>query len=204
MEEKKTKDSTTKKENIEKKKRVNKKQEPEKKEKKTTRTKKQPPKEEIIETSNVVEEPKEIVIEKQSGFNILEVIIIMFITLCFGGLLGSALTYAIANKESIITSIPKELNEFVNTYEDITHNYYEEIDKDKLLNAGIEGMLRFLGDKYSVYMDKDASEEFNEQVEGAYVGIGSEIQRLENGDTIISNPFAEGPAAVAEIGRAHV
>jgi len=144
-----------------------------------------------------VEEAKEIIIEKQTGFNILEVIIIMFITLCFGGLLGSALTYAIGNKGQIITSVPEELQEFVKTYRDISENYYEEIDKDKLLNAGIDGMLKVLEDKYSVYMNEEQSESFNEKVEGKYVGIGTEIQRLENEDTIISNPFEGGPAKVA-------
>ena len=132
--------------------------------------------------------------ELKKGFNNLEVVIIMFITLCFGGLIGSALTYAVSNKEEIITSVPVELNEFVNTYEDIIENYYEEIDHKGLLNAGIEGMLRFLGDKYSVYMDEEESKDFDEQVEGKYVGIGSEIQRLEDGSTIISDPFEGGPA----------
>lgn len=173
--------------------------EPEKKEKVTKTTKK--PKvekvEEIKKIEKKQEETKEIVIEKRSGFNTLEVVIIMFITLCFGGLIGSALTYATSNQGEIITSIPEELNEFVKTYEDLTKNYYEEIDTEKLLNAGIEGMLKFLEDKYSVYMDKETTEEFNEQIEGKYVGIGSEIQRLETGETIISNPFEDGPAKVA-------
>lgn len=150
-----------------------------------------------IEEIEDTEEPTEIVVEKQSGFNILEVIIIMFITLCFGGLLGCALTYAVGNKGQIITSIPEELKEFIETYEDITDEYYEDINKDELLGAGIKGMINFLGDKYSVYMNEKQAEEFNEQVEGRYVGIGSEIQRLENGDTIISNPFENGPAAEA-------
>ncbi len=143
------------------------------------------------------EEEKEIVVEKPSGFNILEVVIIMFITLCFGGLLGSALTYAVENKEEVITSVPSELKEFISTYENIKEEYYEQIDEEDLLDAGIEGMVEYLGDKYSIYMDREETEEFNEQVEGEYVGIGSEIQRLENGDTIISNPFENGPAVKA-------
>lgn len=156
---------------------------------------KEPKNEEALQKE--IEESKEIVIEKQSGFNILEVIIIMFITLCFGGLLGSALTYAVGNNHKIITSIPEELKEFVDTYEDITKEYYEDINKDELLSAGIQGMINFLGDKYSVYMNEEQAEEFNEQVDGSYVGIGAEIQRLEDGTTIISNPFENGPAKKA-------
>ncbi len=139
----------------------------------------------------------EVIVEKPSGFNVLEVVIIMFITLCFGGLLGSALTYAVANKNEIITSIPSELKEFVNTYNNIKEEYYEEVDEKKLLDAGIKGMIGYLGDKYSVYMDQETSEEFNEKVEGEYVGIGSEIRRMTDGTTIISNPFENGPAQKA-------
>lgn len=142
-------------------------------------------------------DPKEIIVEKQTGFNILEVLIIMFITLCFGGLLGSALTYASGNKHKIVTTVPAELKEFTETYEDITDNYYEDINKDELLGSGIKGMLNFLGDKYSVYMNEEESEDFNQEIEGKYVGIGSEIKHLENGDTIISNPFEDGPAKKA-------
>lgn len=198
MEDKEKKKTTTKKRKVEKTIETEKKEELKKKKRKP---KTENSNEEItIEEKQVQEEltePKEIVIEKQSGFNILEVIIIMFITLCFGGLLGSALTYAIGNNNKIITSIPEELKEFVETYEEITEEYYENINKDELLGAGIKGMINFLGDKYSVYMDKTQSDEFNEQVDGSYVGIGSEIQRLEDGTTIISNPFENGPAKKA-------
>lgn len=146
--------------------------------------------EENIKEKNKSENSNEI----KKGFNNLEVVIIMFITLCFGCLLGSAFTYAFGGKSKIITTVPSELNEFISTYEDIIENYYDEIDEKGLLDAGIKGMLNFLGDKYSVYMDEEQSEDFNQEIEGKYVGIGSEIRRLENGDTIISDPFVGGPA----------
>lgn len=134
---------------------------------------------------------------KKAGFNALEVLIIMFITLCFGTLLGSALTYAVGCKEQIITTVPKELNEFLQVYESIKSEYYQDFDEEGLLESGIEGLFNFLDDKYSVYMDKEESSSFNEQVEGEYVGIGTEIQRLVTGETIISNPFEGGPAKEA-------
>lgn len=151
-------------------------------------------KEEIKKEECVERENNRVVIEKKSGFNVLEVLIIMFITLCFGGILGSALTYATRNQKQIITTVPEELNEFLTVYEDIKTEYYEEVDTSGLLESGIKGLFNFLGDKYSVYMDKEETTSFNEQVEGEYVGIGTEIQRLSTGETIISNPFEGGPA----------
>lgn len=176
--------------------RPRKKQEEPKEEKKVKKEKKVKVEtiEEKIEKS---QEQIEVITEKQMGFNTLEVIIIIFISLCFGGLFGSAMTYLTAGKSKIITTVPSELREFVQTYEDIKSEYYEEIDEEELVNAGIKGMLDFLGDKYSVYMDEAESNDFNEQINGEYVGIGSEIQLLENGDRIISDPFEDGPAAKA-------
>lgn len=130
---------------------------------------------------------------KRNSFNTLEVVIIMFITLCFGCFLGSILTYSRDTKYTL-SNIPEELQEFINTYNDILDNYYEEIDKESLLDAGIEGMINFLGDKYSVYMDKEETSDFNEQVEGKYTGIGCELKLQDNETVTISKIFSSSPA----------
>ena len=163
----------------------------------------------------VVEEVKEEVVEispdvivKKEGFNLLEVILIMFITLVFGAMLGSGLTLARSNNtpnnNNVVqnqTTLPNELKEFVETYNNIKDGYYEEVDKDKLLDAGIKGMIDFLGDKYSVYMDEEETKNFEEEVEGKYVGIATEIaikyldeEDITKFDIIISRPFENGPA----------
>ena len=148
------------------------------------------------------------VIVKKEGFNLLEVILIMFITLVFGAMLGSGLTLARSNNtpnnNNVVqnqTTLPNELKEFVETYNNIKDGYYEEVDKDKLLDAGIKGMIDFLGDKYSVYMDEEETKNFEEEVEGKYVGIATEIaikyldeEDITKFDIIISRPFENGPA----------
>lgn len=141
---------------------------------------------------------REIIVEKKVGFNYLEVILIMIITLIIGGFLGGFVNQFMAKttkNESVTVS--HEFQEFLDTYEDIKENYYEEIDEGEMLSAGIKGMIEYLGDKYSVYMDEDETEDFNEQVEGKYVGIGTEIMQLEDGSVIVSNPFEDSPAAKA-------
>jgi len=163
----------------------------------------------------VVEEVKDEVVEispdvivKKEGFNLLEVILIMFITLVFGAMLGSGLTLARSNNtpnnNNVVqnqTTLPNELKEFVETYNNIKDGYYVEVDKDKLLDAGIKGMIDFLGDKYSVYMDEEETKNFEEEVEGKYVGIATEIaikyldeEDITKFDIIISRPFENGPA----------
>lgn len=140
---------------------------------------------------------KEVIIEKKSGFNYLEVILIMIITLILGGFLGSFIT-KFGTKSS--SSIKKEevefgpYQEFIDTYNAIKKDYYEDIDEDKLLDAGIKGMLDFLGDEYSVYMDPAETESFNEEVEGKYEGIGTEIIESEDGAIVIYSVFKDSPA----------
>lgn len=141
---------------------------------------------------------REIIVEKKVGFNYLEVILIMIITLIIGGFLGGFVNQFVTKPTKQESStVSDEFQEFLNTYEDIKENYYEEIDEGEMLNAGIKGMIEYLGDKYSVYMDEEETEEFNEQVEGKYVGIGTEIMQLEDGSVVVSNPFEGSPAAKA-------
>ena len=159
-------------------------------------------KEKKVETSSLEEkelEIREVVVERKAGFNYIEVIVIMIITLILGAVIGSFVTYiANGDKNSQISSeIPSELEEFIQTYHNIITDYYEEVDHDQLLEAGINGMLEYLDDDYSVYMNEEISEEFNEQVEGKYTGIGVEIIQQEDGKVSISKVFDNSPASKA-------
>ena len=149
------------------------------------------------------EEVREIIVEKKSGFNYAEVIVIMIITLIIGGFVGYFISKIDNNRgnkptEKIINKneVPSKLNEFYNIYKMITNEYYEDIDDKELLEAGINGMLNYLGDDYSVYMDQDPSKSFNEQVEGAYTGIGVEILTADD-KTSILQVFSNSPAEEA-------
>ena len=138
-------------------------------------------------------EVREVIIETKSGFNTIEVVIIMIISILFGGLLGSVLTYTRG-----VTSIkaPKELEELVSTYNTIVDNYYGNLNKEELLDSAIKGMVDYLDDPYSVYMDEDASDSFNETVNGKYTGIGAQVMH-KNGKMVIYSVFENSPAAKA-------
>lgn len=165
--------------------------------KEVTKKKRGRPKKVVIE-KEMKEEPqveiREVIVEKKAGFNFIEVIIIMIITVLFGTLIGSMITYK--TNDSSLGGVPDDLSEFVNTYQDLVDNYYDELDKEELLNAGIKGMIEYLGDPHSTYMNVIESEAFTERVEGKYVGIGTEIQYLD-GIITISDPFEDGPASKA-------
>lgn len=134
--------------------------------------------------------------EKKTTFNLLEVIIIMIITALFGAFIGSSVVYFKYSDQKEVKIENKDLNEFVTTYNRLLNDYYNELDKDKLLDAGIKGMIDYLDDPYSSYMDTETSEEFNEEIDGNYVGMGVEIQKKDDKITIVTI-FEDSPASKA-------
>ena len=141
---------------------------------------------EEIDDSNV----REIIVERRSGFNFSEVIIIMIIAIMFGFLLGNIVNFVVFNDKS---SNGDELDELVTTYNNIIDNYYEDVDKEELIDAGIQGMINYLDDPYATYFSGDASDNFNEELDGTYDGIGIEVM-LSNGVISVGNVFHGSPA----------
>lgn len=149
-------------------------------------------------------EIKEVIVERKSGFNYAEVILIIIICLVLGFSCGMFVNKFVgsdtSNKHVTETNkkIPSQFDEFIETYNTLITNYYEKIDNKELINAGISGMLNYL-DEYSTYMDPSISEEFNEQVEGKYDGIGVEIGSLTDKTVIVLRVFKDSPASKAGI-----
>lgn len=138
------------------------------------------------------ENVKEIIIEKKSGFNYPEMIIIMIIALLFGFLIGNIVSFTKGGSTTSSSSYT-ELKELVDTYQDIVDNYYEKVDKEKLIDAGIKGMISYLDDPYAGYLEGSSSEEFNQTLNGSYQGIGIEV--VKNDTTItVTKVFDNSPA----------
>ena len=144
-----------------------------------------------IDDSNV----REIIVERRSGFNFSEVIIIMIIAIMFGFLLGNIVNFVVFRDNS---TVDKELEELVTTYDNIINNYYEEVDKEELIDAGIQGMIDYLDDPYATYFSGEASDEFNEELAGNYEGIGVEV-KLSSGIVSVSRVFDNSPAYKAGV-----
>lgn len=135
-------------------------------------------------------------LNKNKKFNLMEVIALMIITIIFGMFTGGLLMY---RKGTINFGLRKELREFADTYTEILNEYYTDIDASGLLESGINGMVNFLGDPYSVFMDKNTTTAFNEKVNGEYVGIGTEIIQYQDLKVEIKEAYERGPAYKAGI-----
>lgn len=152
-------------------------------------------KEKIMEDENI-DTTKEIVTIKKEGFSYPEMVIIMIIAILFGFLIGNVVSFT--KKETISSSVPSELKEFVDTYNDIVNNYYDKVNKEELIDAGIKGMINYLDDPYATYFDGTSSTNFNQTLEGNYEGIGIEVT-LDKNKVKITKVFADTPAKKAGI-----
>ena len=135
---------------------------------------------------------KKKILKGKNKFTIVEAISFMVVTFALGMIVGGIIMYG---KETYKGSTSSSLDDFISTYNDILNNYYQPVDAEKLLEAGINGMVNYLGDPYSIYMDKEDSEEFNMVLDGKYSGIGAEIQQLvETGEIKILEVYKDSPA----------
>ena len=75
--------------------------------------------------------------------------------------------------------ISKQIDKFYDVYDVLVDNYNGSIDKDKLVEAAISGMVSSVGDVYTSYSGVTDTNSFNELVNGVYEGIGCTIAQSE-------------------------
>lgn len=126
-------------------------------------------------------------------FNLMEVIVLMIITAICSMFITIKVSY-IKNSTSKKILAQADLRELTETYETLISDYYKDVDKKELINAGIRGMIDYLGDPYSTYLDEEQTEAFNEGLEGEYVGMGAEITLKDDETISISRIFDNSPA----------
>ena len=126
-------------------------------------------------------------------FNIKEIIIIIIVT----GVVCSLATGIILFSNYKYTGLKDDeyLNEFVDAYAKVIDQYYTEVDREGMIDNAISGMMNYLEDNYSIYMDQSEADSLTSQLSGEYKGIGIEI--LTN--NVINSVFEDSPADEAGI-----
>jgi carboxyl-terminal processing protease len=75
----------------------------------------------------------------------------------------------------------------------IAENYYREIDKDKLFDAGMAAGVESLDDRFSAYFDPKQYKEFEEATDGAFEGVGMNVAEVKRGLRVLT-VFEGSPA----------
>ena len=140
-------------------------------------------KESLLKKRSGIFNELEIDLEGDSKFSIFEVIIVTFISIIFGIIVGYILTYT-STPIKAIKSDPN-LEEIISAYNTLKNNYYDDVDEVSLADNAIKGMVGSLNDTYSSFMDNKTAESFNESVDGFFVGIGVTIMYSDGYNQII-------------------
>ena len=126
--------------------------------------------------------------KNKKEFGLLNIIIVIIITSIVTSLTTGLIIYN--NKNANDINNDNSLIEFVEAYKSILNNYYTDVDKNKLIDEAIKGMLNYLGDDYTTYLNSSDTSELSEKLAGKYQGIGVEL--IEGNK--INKIFEDSPA----------
>ena len=126
---------------------------------------------------------------------LIEILIVVTIATFIGMIAGAGYIYTLKNTKNNKKNDDNlsKINEIYNT---IVDDYYQDVDKESLVEAAVSGMLSVL-DKNTSYMDTNTTSNFNKKMYGEYYGIGIEALTVDKGILVVS--VANGPAKEADI-----
>jgi carboxyl-terminal processing protease len=84
----------------------------------------------------------------------------------------------------IYFEVSKSIDIFSKVYKEISFNYVDEIQPDKFMEAGIQGMLQSL-DPYTIFIDENKKDEIDLITNGKYGGVGISIGVRGNNVTVL-------------------
>lgn len=126
-------------------------------------------------------------------YTMQELLVVVIVTCLISSLTTATVLYFKNRSENAMTrhhlNSDEGLTNFVNLYADILKNFYEDVDKEGMINAATSSMLSFLGDDYTSYLSQEQAESLNEKLDSQYEGIGIQIT-----GNIIYDVFEDSPA----------
>src|SRR5918995_1347361 len=87
--------------------------------------------------------------------------------------------------------------EIIDSIED---NFYKPVDKKKLDDASLKGIVESLEDPYSHYLSPNEAKQFDESVSGEFEGVGMNVEQDKRGLKVL-RVFEDSPAERARIRR---
>ena len=98
-----------------------------------------------------------------------------------------------------INSYDKEVLKFINDFKIIENDYYEAIDKEKVLKKAMEAIINELNDPYSEVVDDSLSNTLNTELNGEYSGFGIRIANTKDNEIMIYEIIKDSPASKSNL-----
>lgn len=134
----------------------------------------------------------------KTKFNSIELLLIFIMALLFGILIGQAAFNERKGTSSLTTSTPTEIYEIEDVYNTIISEYIDKVDKKELKEAAINGMISSLEDKHSIYFDEAETEQFQDELNGYFTGLGISVYKDDDNSLVtINDVYKNSPAEKA-------
>lgn len=103
------------------------------------------------------------------------------------------------DNDSVVKITRNDLDDVQDLYDLISTNYVNQVDKEKLIQGALNGMVESLKDPESEFLTDQENQELNAKVAGSFEGIGANLQ-LENRLPVIDRvPVKNSPAEKAKL-----
>ena len=126
-------------------------------------------------------------------FKISELFSLIIITMIVSLTLG----YFLSQRMNGTTKLSDEMKKFINDYNEIKENYYEDINDKEILKKALESVVNSLGDPYSTVIDNSLSNSINTELKGQYSGFGIQIANTKDNRILIVSIIDDSPALEA-------
>lgn len=133
--------------------------------------------------------------KEKDKYSVKELITVMLFSIGIGFLMCLGCINLITGKNYL--RVTKDLSKVVDTYYAIVDNYYKDLDKEKLIDGAVEGMISQVGDTFTSYSAATDAETFSETIKGSYEGIGCTIAKYNTGEIKVIEVFPSSPAEKA-------
>lgn len=131
------------------------------------------------------------------------IVAVLFLVVAIGSFFGGSI-YGSLNSAAVLpdgggATTDDDFFDKLFEVKDVLHQqYYQEIDDKVLLEGAIKGMVDSVGDPYTVFFNQEEYQEFQDDGQGNYVGIGVMVGIKEDKIVVIT-PFEGSPAYQAGI-----
>ncbi|HKZ34252.1 MAG TPA: S41 family peptidase, partial [Patescibacteria group bacterium] len=107
---------------------------------------------------------------------------------------------SVVNKEPPPSYQEVDFQQFWDTWDAMTRLYLDKskLNPQKMVYGAISGMVRSVGDPYTVFLDPEQNKEFEQDINGTYEGVGLQIGYQKERLVVIA-PLKDTPAEAAGI-----
>lgn len=146
----------------------------------------------------MIEKPIKTLKFYRSLFLFYTILLLVFASFTFGFFLGGSEKKNSSSSSDFFLDKKENLNFFKQVYQSLEKKYVNKslIDPEKLFYGSIKGMVESLDDPYSTFMTPKEVNDFKEEMDGSFEGIGAEIG-IKKKNLVIIAPLESSPAEKA-------